>query len=449
MSASSPAVEIRAGLADPESQAREPLRRDIRGDGADTERSQVSRRIHAFCKCTPCRVALNLLGLALVAAVLVYFVYVRRRLDCTIDYCQDVFLPSNAVSCQDAVCQRCSSDRAASADKSGAFCGLLCDVAHCRSKVLAARDTSCESSRLVCNDCEDGWEAELDRKTLEPTGNCSFACTDAQRQAGCAPRRCRTDGCDECVPGFSAHNSGCLKADTASKMSFYMYRAQSVQDYPPENCDLASAAGVMWYLHNEVVKLCPRHYNITRVIRYNVTVFNPPNVFSVRQGQFGHFVQFDYGKCTVPDCPTWWAQYGYAVGCQRQDVVRWKYEDSFWYSLPGRCPSQIWSNKSSECEEQELGGSCSAPNGTQTCTWHAEKAGEVTVNELSGISDLAAFCAAGNVEYDEKTDKGRGCSFWDDKFNASRNKERVLALERHFAQRYGVSAMPEPLCDGF
>lgn len=75
--------------------------------------------------------------------------------------------------------------------------------------------------------------------------------------------------------------------------------------------------------------------------------------------------------------------------------------------------------------------------------------GEVLVNDLSGISDLAAFCAAGNVEYDENTDKGRGCSFWDDKFNASRNKERVLALERHFAQRYGVSAMPEPLCDGF
>lgn len=228
-----------------------------------------------------------------------------------------------------------------------------------------------------------------------------------------------------------------------------MYRAQSDTSYPPENCDLASAAGVMWYLHNEVVKLCPRHYNISRVIRYNVTVFNPPSVYAMRQGQFGPFVAFDYGQCTVPNCPHLWEQYGYAVGCQKQDVTRWKYEDSFWYSLPGKCPSQKWSNKSSECAAQELGGNCSQPNGTQTCTWHAEQVGEVLVNDLSGISDLAAFCAAGNVEYDENTDKGRGCSFWDDKFNASRNKERVLALERHFAQRYGVSAMPEPLCDGF
>lgn len=195
-------------------------------------------------------------------------------------------------------------------------------------------------------------------------------------------------------------------------MSFFMYRAQSDTSYPPENCDLASAAGVMWYLHNEVVKLCPRHYNISRVIRYNVTVFNPPSVYAMRQGQFGPFVAFDYGQCTVPNCPHLWEQYGYAVGCQKQDVTRWKYEDSFWYSLPGKCPSQKWSNKSSECAAQELGGNCSQPNGTQTCTWHAEQVGEVLVNDLSGISDLAAFCAAGNVEYDENTDKGRGCSFW-------------------------------------
>eukprot|EP00435_Cladocopium_sp_Y103_P064158 s199_g25.t2 len=229
------------------------------------------------------------------------------------------------------------------------------------------------------------------------------------------------------MPGFTSSDSGCSKASAATSMSFYMYRAQSDTSYPPENCDLASAAGVMWYLHNEVVKLCPRHYNISRVIRYNVTVFNPPSVYAMRQGQFGPFVAFDYGQCTVPDCPHLWEQYGYAVGCQKQDVTRWKYEDSFWYSLPGKCPSQKWSNKSSECAAQELGGNCSQPNGTQTCTWHAEQVGEVLVNDLSGISDLAAFCAAGNVEYDENTDKGRGCSFWDDKFNASRNKLLYLA----------------------
>ena len=38
---------------------------------------------------------------------------------------------------------------------------------------------------------------------------------------------------------------------------------------------------------------------------------------------------------------------------------------------------------------------------------------EVSVNVLSGIKDLDAFCASGHVEYDEKTDKGRGAVCWE------------------------------------
>lgn len=415
--------------------------------------AQEAREVRPKC-CTTCRMllALTLLVLVAVAAgVYFFFVHQKLQLNCSIDECQDIFLPNDAKSCADARCNRCSGNLRASVDSQGGFCGLVCSVEHCSSDVVAGRGASnCSQWRQPCPRCDEGWEFQLDPNTLEPTGNCSFTCTAAQRQAGCAPRQCRPEGCDACVPGFTSNNGNrCSKASSATSMSFYMYRAQSDVSYPPENCDLASAAGVMWYLHNEVVKLCPRHYNISRIIRYNVTIFNPPSVYATRQGQFGHFVQFDYGQCTVPDCPNWWEQYGYAVGCQKQDVAKWKYEDSFWYSLPGRCPSQKWSNKSSDCAEQELGGNCSQPNGTQTCTWHAENAGEVAVNDLSGITDLAAFCAAGNVEYDEETDKGRGCSFWDDKFNASRNKERVLALERHFVKRYGATAMPEPLCDGF
>mmetsp|Transcript_48163 Transcript_48163/g.105028 ORF Transcript_48163/g.105028 Transcript_48163/m.105028 type:complete len:426 (+) Transcript_48163:69-1346(+) len=414
----------------------------------DPESQQV-REVRPKC-CTTCRIAAALVLLVLVAAGAgVYFFFVHG-VTCSIDDCEEIALPNQGWNCADARCNRCSGNLTAAVDSRGGYCGLQCDVPHCTTHVVAARGAkTCSSWRQPCPRCEEGWEFELNPKTLEPTGNCSFTCTTEQRQAGCAPRTCHPKGCHACVPGFTSSDSGCSKASAATSMSFFMYRAQSDTSYPPENCDLASAAGVMWYLHNEVVKLCPRHYNISRVIRYNVTVFNPPSVYAMRQGQFGPFVAFDYGQCTVPNCPHLWEQYGYAVGCQKQDVTRWKYEDSFWYSLPGKCPSQKWSNKSSECAAQELGGNCSQPNGTQTCTWHAEQVGEVLVNDLSGISDLAAFCAAGNVEYDENTDKGRGCSFWDDKFNASRNKERVLALERHFAQRYGVSAMPEPLCDGF
>eukprot|EP00439_Symbiodinium_sp_Y106_P045756 s957_g5.t2 len=210
--------------------------------------------------------------------------------------------------------------------------------------------------------------------------------------------------------------------------------------------------GVMWYLHNEVVILCPRHYDITRILRYNVTVFNPAPVFALRGGQFGHFVQFDYGQCTVPDCKAnWWDKYGYMVGCQQQDSTMWKYDESYWYSLPGKCPSQKWNDKTAECIAEEAGGNCSSPDGSSTCTWHVEPAGEVSVDDLSGIKNLAAFCAAGNVEYDPDKDRGRGCSFWDDKFNKTRNQDRVMAMQRLFAKNYPTEdalAVPAPMCDG-
>lgn len=207
----------------------------------------------------------------------------------------------------------------------------------------------------------------------------------------------------------------------------------------------------MWYLHNEVVKYCPRQYGITRVLRYNVTVFNPPSVFPVRQGQFGHFVQFDYGQCTVPKCPDQWTSFGFMVGCQTQNSV-WNYERSYWYSLPGSCPSMTYKTKTDECKQQEPGGQCSSPDGSTNCTWHAEPAGEVLVDELSGITDYNAFCAAHNIEYDVATDRGRGTDFWDQKLNATRNKERVLTLDRFFAKKYPSAdtlSMPEPICDGW
>eukprot|EP00439_Symbiodinium_sp_Y106_P046474 s957_g5.t3 len=50
-------------------------------------------------------------------------------------------------------------------------------------------------------------------------------------------------------PGFrhaalqGAAAASCTKETAAASMNFYMYRAQSDVSYPPENCDLASAAG--------------------------------------------------------------------------------------------------------------------------------------------------------------------------------------------------------------
>jgi hypothetical protein len=386
-------------------------------------------------------------------------------LECSIEDCEEVFVPPSATDCQDAICKRCASGLSVGTDELGSYCGLGCAPKGCSTPNTAARGSNtCTHKEQYCTQCSDGWESELNRTSLLPTGGCTFSCTKEQHSAGCAPHSCSDDGtCSACVPGFTKasqpvstsfrrlHGPSCIKEKKPVSMNFYMYRAQGPVTHPPENCDLASAAGVMWYLHNEVVQYCPRHYGITRVLRYNVTVFNPESVFPVRHGQFGHFVQFDFGKCTVPKCADQWKSHGFMVGCQGQSS-HWKYERSYWYSLPGSCPSMTYKTKTDECRQQEPGGQCASPDGSSNCTWHAELAGEVLVDELSGIDDFKAFCDAHNVEYDPKTDRGRGTDFWDQKLNADRNKERVLTLQRLFAKKYPSSdalSMPEPLCDGW
>lgn len=387
-----------------------------------------------------------------------------QPLQCEIVHCADVHVDAGATSCSGAVCQACDFGWSPASDDQGSFCAISCPVAHCDVPHPQARnETSCPSN-VTCDRCTKGYEAEVNRSTLLPTGQCTFTCTAEQLQSGCASGSCNPAGCSQCVPGFSKvaakgnlkgrrsqHGTGCEKASATTKMTFYMYRAQSAESYPPENCDLASAAGVMWFLHNEVVHFCPRHHNITRVLRYKVTVFNSPSTFGPRQGQFGPFVAFNYGMCTVGNCTDHWQQFGYAVGCQAQGMDR-HYANSYWYSLPGKCPSRRWDNKTAECEASEPGGQCKTPDGSENCTWHAAPAGEVTIDELSGIADYDAFCAAGGVEYDSGTDQGRDCSFWDGKDDDAKNAARVLKLQQLFAKHYPVDdamLLPDPLCDGF
>lgn len=297
-------------------------------------------------------------------------------------------------------------------------------------------------------------------------------------------------------------------------MTFYMYRASKNEDYHPENINLATAGGVMWYIHNEVVRAgCvkpdaqkpefARHYDITRILRYKVTVKNPTEVFNYKKSegqdykkQFGHFVQFDSGNCTVQGCAKFWEDYGYNVGCQKAPEVcldktiepptpcpedkrmvmyESRFSHSYWYSLPGRCPSKPFTaaDKLGECAKAEVGGECPRPvnsdgsgaaqepgdealmpTGTKTCTWKIQGDGEVFLDELTGINEkygtYQKFCDAGNKEYDAETDKGSGIDFWDTKMDASKNEDRTRLLLKRFKVAYPDDPyIADPWCDGF
>jgi hypothetical protein len=255
-----------------------------------------------------------------------------------------------------------------------------------------------------------------------------------------------------------------------------MYRAQSDVEYYPENANLAAAGGVLAYIHKEVVgrkQSCNcepgdkppcfhRHYSVTRILRFNVSVYN-----SVSGGfsNFGHFTQFDSGQCTLgkDHCKKFFKDKGYNVGCQIQAQVGGTPVQAtdygaanVWYSLPGGCPSLKWNDPQKKaCAKAEPGGLCAAqptltkPDGTRDCTWKVEKAGEVSLDELAGISDHKQFCADGNYEYEDISDKGKGTTFWDNKTDKQKNLERIEKLKEAFAKKYPESfnGSPDPICD--
>eukprot|EP00451_Oxyrrhis_marina_P016664 CAMPEP_0204332174 /NCGR_PEP_ID=MMETSP0469-20131031/16263_1 /ASSEMBLY_ACC=CAM_ASM_000384 /TAXON_ID=2969 /ORGANISM="Oxyrrhis marina" /LENGTH=359 /DNA_ID=CAMNT_0051315285 /DNA_START=27 /DNA_END=1106 /DNA_ORIENTATION=+ len=275
-------------------------------------------------------------------------------------------------------------------------------------------------------------------------------CSDDSITAGCAS--CYKDGSCSCIPGYNEHDKGCAKATEPQLMTFYMYRAQNDEDYPLDNNNAASLEGVVWYVHNEVVRLsCPRHYNITRIKRFKITMENTPELFAERSSQFGPFVAMDKASCTVPDCSSLWDKYGYITGCQKQTSGTGQYYGlkTIWYSLVGACPEMPFDQKTDECKKEHPGGQCSSPDGSKTCTWKYEPAGEISLDELEGIDDYAKFCSDGNREYVPETDKGVGCSFWDGLQDPEANAKRVKAAAALFLKKFPDMPLttPTPLCD--
>lgn len=248
-----------------------------------------------------------------------------------------------------------------------------------------------------------------------------------------------------CPPGKVPDGTGGCSIPSDSKttgpwvketMTFYMYRAQSQENYELENVNTASLAGLMWYLEKEVVRgVCPRKYNITRILRLLVTVRPPPEL----PHRFANFVAFDKGKCTAPICGQIFSKYGFVVGCQKQTGVPYE-PNPVWYSLPGACPLVDFKSKDAACKAAQPGGKCNLPNGAKDCTWNLKPAGEISIAELEGIPDYDSFCANGGNEYQ--------VSFWDGRGGKPFNEARVRSAMNLFRSKFpGMPDLPDPECE--
>lgn len=241
-------------------------------------------------------------------------------------------------------------------------------------------------------------------------------------------------------------------------MYFYMYRGQSDHNYPMNNVDMADLAGVMYYLHHEIVKTNAtpgvRMNGITRILRWLVTVRPSQEVEEGRT--FMPFVAFDSGRCSVPGCNRLWDHYGFAVGCQRLSQgtdLKYAYQSpnnpfGVWYSLPGPCPALRVGEKDGRCMATYRGGMCEDLEESQHCTYTVDFAGEIFLDELEGVKDFGKWQSEGNREYDPTTDRGTGTSFWNFRDSKAWCDRRTARVQSLFKRRYPLLPrdLPAPVC---
>eukprot|EP00439_Symbiodinium_sp_Y106_P071356 s179_g12.t2 len=268
--------------------------------------------------------------------------------------------------------------------------------------------------------------------------------------------------------------------------TFYMYRAVSDTVYPPMNVNTANLAGVLWYLHNEVVERSPRKFGITKIIRLKVQTRATQPLWE-KGMNFGVRFAFDAGQATGPfECGRdeygpklcqgafnssfdvgmhngsvtqafEWDTYGYFVGCNvlgHFPFPNYKiyYPNAVWYSLPGPCPSRNYTQWDDKCRERQPGGYCDqTPTGQGNCTWTYEDAGEITIDELTDIRNYTSFLESGRQEYMRWADRGKGWTWWDSKRDELANEWRLMLAEELFAKKYPnatpASEIPDPKCD--
>lgn len=280
-----------------------------------------------------------------------------------------------------------------------------------------------------------------------------------------------------------------------------MYRGQSAAHYHLENVNTADLAGVLWYLHHEVIPATPRKYHIDRIRRYKITLRTTQEFWNVHHANFAPFFAYDGGRCTTPSCLQFYHQYGFLVGCQMLRLEEGAYMAEnqttnyckpgsdecyapLWYSLPGPCPHlglhylkgnretlNVNEGKTAECLQRMPGGQCRGdglPTGAPDCTYSVEEAGEIMLDELVGIESYNDFwntsyahCQLAvrrherkgpcirNVEYSGKLDKGIGSSFWDGRLDKEKCTARIRAAQALFRKHYPdrPKTLDMPPCD--
>lgn len=274
---------------------------------------------------------------------------------------------------------------------------------------------------------------------------------------------------------------------TPSSLSFYMYRTQaSGSTYLPENMNTADLAGVLWYLHNDVVVQAPRKYRIDVIRRWKVTIKPTQEYWNIHHRMFGAFAAFDSGRCLAQGCDKAFQHYGYLVGCaQAVDGQQSGYRTSsktldcqgktggagqclptapIWYSLPGACPLKAYasggdSGKDSDCITANPGGRCDAPSGAPDCTYSVEDAGNISISKLVGFESEEAYndwwkADPDNTEYVNQlldgtvVDGGVGMHWWNQKYDVAHCAARVQAAQDMFRENFpGFPDLDEPMCD--
>ncbi|DBA02595.1 TPA: hypothetical protein N0F65_011967 [Lagenidium giganteum] len=135
----------------------------------------------------------------------------------------------------------------------------------------------------------------------------------------------------------------------------------------------------------------------------------------------------------------------YVGGGIKENDPRAPYPNTYWFSFPNSCPTEPWSNKTTECRDSTRKGLCPigmAPDGV-TCTFAYDILGWVTIDDVVGITNeslaggkyanFTEWCEANeeNVEFagDDKTgEMENGLDFWKDPKDEKANLARSMKV---------------------